>query len=144
MRVAKDGREIDVSLRISLIYDADDRLVGASSISRSITRQKQLELQLRRSSRYFDLARDLTVATGFDGRFKSVNPRSSASWGGRGRRSSRGLRRSRAPRRPRRDAARAAKLAAGEVSLSFVNRYEAKTARTAGWTGTRSSRPTSR
>ena len=74
VRIAKDGREIDVSLRISLIYDADDRLVGASSIARSITRQKQLELQLRRSSRYFDLARDLTVTAGFDGRFKSVNP----------------------------------------------------------------------
>jgi diguanylate cyclase (GGDEF)-like protein/PAS domain S-box-containing protein len=74
VRIAKDGRAIDVSLRISLVYDAGGELVGASSISRDITHQKLLEAQLRRSSRYFDLSRDLTVAAGFDGYFKSVNP----------------------------------------------------------------------
>jgi len=74
VRIAKDGRAIDVSMRISLVYDADGELVGASSISRDITDQKLLEAQLRRSSRYFDLSRDLTVAVGFDGYFKSVNP----------------------------------------------------------------------
>jgi PAS domain S-box-containing protein len=73
VRIAKDGRAIDVSLRISLVYDAGE-LVGASSISRDITRQKLLEAQLRRSSRYFYLARDLTITAGFDGYFKSVNP----------------------------------------------------------------------
>ncbi|HEX8156052.1 MAG TPA: PAS domain S-box protein [Solirubrobacteraceae bacterium] len=74
VRIAKDGRAIEVSLRVSLVYDADGRLVGASSIVRDITRQKLLEAQLRRSSRYFELSRDLTVAAGLDGYFKSVNP----------------------------------------------------------------------
>jgi len=74
VRLTKDGRRIDVGLRISLVYNADGQLVGTSSISRDIAGQKLLEAQLRRSSRYFDLARDLTVACGFDGIFKSVNP----------------------------------------------------------------------
>jgi diguanylate cyclase (GGDEF)-like protein/PAS domain S-box-containing protein len=74
VRIAKDGRAIDVSMRISPVYDAAGELVGASSISRDITRQKLLEAQLRRSSRYFYLARDLTITAGFDGYFKSVNP----------------------------------------------------------------------
>jgi len=74
VRFAKGGRAIDVSMRISLVYNSDGHLVGASSISRDITHQKLLEAQLRRSSRYFDLSRDLTVAVGLDGYFNSVNP----------------------------------------------------------------------
>ena len=73
-RVAKDGRVIDVSLRVSLIHDGAGDVIGASSITRDITAQKLAETQLRRSSRYFELSRDLTVSSGFDGRFKSVNP----------------------------------------------------------------------
>ena len=127
VRVAKDGREIDVSLRVSLIYDADGLLVGASSISRSITRQKQLELQLRRSSRYFELARDLTVATGFDGRFKSVNPALERVLGW-----SEEEILARAfidlvhPDDREATLRELRKLADGEVTLSFVNRYAAK------------------
>ena len=74
VRVTKDGRTIDVSLRLSLVYDADARLIGASSIARDITGQKRLEAELRRTGRYFDLSRDLTVAADFDGRIRSVNP----------------------------------------------------------------------
>jgi PAS domain S-box-containing protein len=74
VRVTKDGRAIDVSLRVSLVSDAAGRLIGASSITRDITRQKRLEAELRRTGRYFDLSRDLTVAADFDGRIRSVNP----------------------------------------------------------------------
>jgi diguanylate cyclase (GGDEF)-like protein/PAS domain S-box-containing protein len=74
VRIAKGGQAIDVSMRISLVYNGDGDLVGTSSISRDITHQKLLEAQLRRSSRYFDLSRDLTVAVGLNGCFKSVNP----------------------------------------------------------------------
>jgi|GEM_PF-757103 len=74
VRVAKDGRRIDVSLRISLIFDAAGEVIGASSITRDITRRKLAEVQLRRSSRYFELSRDLSITCGFDGYFKSVNP----------------------------------------------------------------------
>ena len=63
-----------MSLRISLLRGTRGELLGASSIARNITRQKQLETQLRRSSRHVDLTRDLTVTAGFDGRLASVNP----------------------------------------------------------------------
>ncbi len=127
VRIAKNGHEIDVSLRISLIYDADDRLVGASSIARSITRQKQLELQLRRSSRYFDLARDLTVTAGFDGRFKSANPALERVLGWTEHEL---LARQFVdlvhPDDREATLRELRKLADGEVTLSFVNRYAAK------------------
>jgi diguanylate cyclase (GGDEF)-like protein/PAS domain S-box-containing protein len=127
VRVGKDGTEIDISLRISVIHDAEGRLVGASSISRSITRQKQLETQLRRSSRYFDLSRDLTVAWGFDGDFKRVNPALPHILGWS---EEEFLERRFADlvHPDDRDATlrELGKLADGEVTLSFVNRYEAK------------------
>ena len=127
VRIGKDGREIDVSLRISLIYDAGDHLVGASSISRNITRQKQLERQLRRNSRYFELAHDVTVTAGFDGLIKSANPalRRVLGWDEEEIRA-------RAfvdlvhPDDREATLRELHKLADGEVTLSFVNRYAAK------------------
>ncbi|MGI8944633.1 MAG: PAS domain S-box protein, partial [Thermoleophilaceae bacterium] len=74
VRVAKDGRAIDVSLRISLLHNSEGELVGSSSICHDITRQKVLEAELRRTSRHFELSRDLAVTSGFDGYFKSANP----------------------------------------------------------------------
>jgi len=74
LRVTKDGRVIDVSLRVSLVYDVHGRLVGASSISRDISRQKRLEAELRHTGRFFDLSRDLTMAADFDWGIRSVNP----------------------------------------------------------------------
>jgi signal transduction histidine kinase/DNA-binding response OmpR family regulator len=43
VRRAKDGRQIEVSLTISPIRDADGRIVGASKIVRDITQRKQVE-----------------------------------------------------------------------------------------------------
>jgi diguanylate cyclase (GGDEF)-like protein/PAS domain S-box-containing protein len=127
VRIAKDGRAIDVSMRISLVYDPDGHLVGSSSISRDITDQKLLEAQLRRNSRYFDLSRDLTVAVGLDGYCKSVNPALEHILG---------WSREEFLTRPFIDMVhsddRAAMLreveglADGNVTFSLVNRYEAK------------------
>ena len=47
IRVAKDGRRIDVSVSISPISDAAGRLVGAATIARDVTERKQLEAAQR-------------------------------------------------------------------------------------------------
>jgi len=46
VRVAKDGRRIDVSLTVSPIHDASGRVVGASKILRDITGEKALRTRL--------------------------------------------------------------------------------------------------
>jgi PAS domain S-box-containing protein len=47
----KDGQRLDVSLSISPIKDASDRLIGAATIARDITARKQVEAHLRSSLR---------------------------------------------------------------------------------------------
>ena len=51
VRVAKDGRRIDVALTISPIRDENGRIVGASKIVRDITQKKQTEQALRMTER---------------------------------------------------------------------------------------------
>jgi len=46
IRMAKDGREIPISLSISPIRDSEDRVVGAAKIARDITERKQAEALL--------------------------------------------------------------------------------------------------
>jgi diguanylate cyclase (GGDEF)-like protein/PAS domain S-box-containing protein len=127
IRVAKDGREIAVSLRISLIYDAGGEVIGASSIARDITRQKLAEEQLRRSSRYVEVSRDLTVTAGFDGYLKSLNPAvgQTLGWSDEEFLAQPFIERVHPDDR---DATRAEirALAGGQSSVSFVNRYQAR------------------
>ena len=49
VRVAKDGRRLDISLTISPIRDAEGRVIGASKVARDITERKQAEEALRAS-----------------------------------------------------------------------------------------------
>ena len=51
VRVTKDGRNLDVSISVSPIHDAEGRVVGASTIARNITGQKKIEDQLRQSQK---------------------------------------------------------------------------------------------
>jgi PAS domain S-box-containing protein len=46
-RVAKNGRRIDVSVTVSPVRDARERIVGASSIARDITHRKRIEAAMR-------------------------------------------------------------------------------------------------
>jgi PAS domain S-box-containing protein len=46
-RVAKNGRPIEVSVTVSPVRDARDRIVGASSIARDITHRKRIEAAMR-------------------------------------------------------------------------------------------------
>lgn len=48
VRVAKDGREVPVSLSISPILDDQGQVVGASKIARDITKQKEYEEKVQR------------------------------------------------------------------------------------------------
>jgi PAS domain S-box-containing protein len=47
VRVAKDGRRLQISLSISPIRDAEGRVIGASKIARDITERKRAEEALR-------------------------------------------------------------------------------------------------
>lgn len=51
VRVRKDGQLIDVSLTISPIKDAHGKIIGASTIARDITSQKQAERELHTRAR---------------------------------------------------------------------------------------------
>ena len=54
VRVAKDGRRIDISLTISPVRDAEGRVVGASKVARDITERKRTEEALREADRRKD------------------------------------------------------------------------------------------
>ena len=102
VRVAKDGRQLEMSVTISPIRDAGGEIVGASKVARDITGQKQAEAALRNSERRY---RSLfnSIDEGFcilemifdqrgrpaDFRYLEVNPafeRQSGIRGGRGKR----------------------------------------------------------
>ncbi|HZQ71665.1 MAG TPA: PAS domain S-box protein [Burkholderiales bacterium] len=51
VRVAKDGRRLDISLTISPVRNADGRIIGASKVARDITERKRAEAALRDSDR---------------------------------------------------------------------------------------------
>jgi PAS domain S-box-containing protein len=51
IRIAKDGRRLDVSVSISPIRDPDGRIVGASAIARDITAQKRTQEHLRQAQK---------------------------------------------------------------------------------------------
>jgi PAS domain S-box-containing protein len=51
VRVTKDGRQLNVSISVSPLRDAADKIVGASVIARDITAQKRSESQLRQAQK---------------------------------------------------------------------------------------------
>ncbi|MGA7906179.1 MAG: PAS domain S-box protein [Candidatus Sulfotelmatobacter sp.] len=51
VRVAKDGRRLNVSLSVSPIRDTEQKIVGASAIARNITERIRSEEQLRQSQK---------------------------------------------------------------------------------------------
>jgi len=51
VRVAKDGRRVDVSLMLSPIRDGQGQVIGVSSVARDISYRKQMEQRLRKEDR---------------------------------------------------------------------------------------------
>jgi PAS domain S-box-containing protein len=62
VRVAKDGRLIDVSLSISPVRDDAGRIIGASKIARDITPRRVAEQQLREEYEVSETLREVGVA----------------------------------------------------------------------------------
>lgn len=58
VRLHKNGKLIDVSLTVSPIKDADNRIIGASKIARDITEKKKTEAELLRRERQLKQARE--------------------------------------------------------------------------------------
>jgi PAS domain S-box-containing protein len=58
VRVARDGRRIDISLTVSPIRDSAGTITGASKVARDITERKRAEKQLRESEQNFRLMAD--------------------------------------------------------------------------------------
>jgi PAS domain S-box-containing protein len=54
VRVAKDGRRIDISLAVSPLVDEDGHVIGASKVARDITERKRAEAALREADRRKD------------------------------------------------------------------------------------------
>ena len=58
IRVAKDGRRIDVSLTVSPVRDAQGSVIGASKVARDVTDRKRAEEQFRASEERFRMLAD--------------------------------------------------------------------------------------
>ncbi len=56
VRLAKDGRLLDMSISVSPIRDREGRLIGASKIGRDITYRKEAELLLQRAKEEAEVA----------------------------------------------------------------------------------------
>ena len=78
VRRCKDGRDISVSLTISLVRDKHGRIIGASKILRDISERKQTETKLRESEaqfrNVFEHAGTGIVIVNLDGNFVQCNP----------------------------------------------------------------------
>ena len=77
VRIAKDGRRIDVSMSVSPIRNAAGEIIGASSIARDITEHKAMENRLRAASLYartlIEASLDPLVTISPEGKITDVN-----------------------------------------------------------------------
>jgi len=64
VRVAKDGRRIDVSVTISPIRDGHGRIIGASKIARDITDRKHADARVQAQLARLNLLQQITHAIG--------------------------------------------------------------------------------
>jgi PAS domain S-box-containing protein len=78
VRLAKDGRRVNVSIAISPVKNAAGEVVGTSTIYRDISDRVRAEVE---RDRFFDLSLDLMCISSADGYFKRVNPAFSAVLG---------------------------------------------------------------
>ena len=74
VRVAKDGRLLDVSITVSPVRDATGRVVGASKIARDIGAQRRSEVTQARLAAIVDSSDDVIVSKTLDGIIISWNP----------------------------------------------------------------------
>jgi PAS domain S-box-containing protein len=76
VRVTKDGRRLDISLRVSPIKDSEGNVVGASTIARNVTDRKESERRLREAeTRYRTLVEQIPAVTYIQEPIESSNPK---------------------------------------------------------------------
>lgn len=71
--VAADGRPVAIELRITLIWNENNRFGGALCVGRDISKQRQAEKELRRAATVFDHSTAAIVVTDPDGNIVQVN-----------------------------------------------------------------------
>jgi PAS domain S-box-containing protein len=73
VRVAKDGRRIDVSLTVSPLRDAAGRVIGASKVARDITERKRRDELQARLAAIVESSDDAIIGQSLDGVIQSWN-----------------------------------------------------------------------
>jgi PAS domain S-box-containing protein len=74
VRVTKDGRRAELSVRASPIAGPDGRIIGVSKIARDITERKRLERDARQCAAIVNSSDDAIVSKSLDGTIVSWNP----------------------------------------------------------------------
>jgi PAS domain S-box-containing protein len=85
VRVAKDGRRLDVSLTVSPVHDASGAIVGVSKTARDITEQKRVAAELGAQQEWFRVTLasigDAVIASDAAGRVTYINGTAAALTG---------------------------------------------------------------
>ena len=74
VRLAKDGRRVDISLTVSPIKTPDGTVIGASKIARDVTLTKQLERDARHFAAIIASSDDAIVSKTLEGTVVTWNP----------------------------------------------------------------------
>jgi len=73
VRVTKGGRRINIALTVSPIRDSTGTIIGASTISRDITRRKKYEETIQLQARVLDQIQESVITTDLEGMVTSWN-----------------------------------------------------------------------
>jgi PAS domain S-box-containing protein len=126
-RLRKDGSRFWADAVITAMRDNAGKLLGFVKVTRDLTERKRLEQIKEERDRFFELSRDLICAAGFDGYFKMLNPAWETALGySRQELMSKPFIEFVHPEDVEATRAESAKLADGNETINFENRYRAK------------------